>query len=337
MFLRKRSRGPRRLILHIGARKCGSSSLQQFLSQYPVIKGEDTYRYVAFTEQGDILAGQKLKEQANRVSARYASSQFHAFADNPDALTEALIEVARRIPATDTVVISAEGMDLRSELFSSTEAIVKAGFAAEAVYFVRPQIGYFNTAWWQWNVWVGDDLEHWIRADIARAQWNRHIRAWKSVPGVAKVEVFDAARGSVAQFCAYAGIANGRSNIRSNKASPAALLDFLQRNREFRPHQHDPSIEFLLANHVTFTGKPVPFVLTKELQKFIFESSQDDFREMLDEMPEARRAEFLQNPEWLDPDFHADRPVSPVTGYCSQEDRDALIGDLIRAIQALTR
>ncbi|GAH02560.1 unnamed protein product, partial [marine sediment metagenome] len=53
-------------VLHIGAPKCGSSSLQRHLSMNPEFVSRDgiNYNYISITGSGDMLHGQELTKTA---------------------------------------------------------------------------------------------------------------------------------------------------------------------------------------------------------------------------------------------------------------------------------
>ncbi|MGB0905251.1 MAG: hypothetical protein ACPGVJ_10165, partial [Mangrovicoccus sp.] len=179
-------------ILHIGAPKCGSSSLQSVLSLTPSFKNQSgqAYDYLSVDPKGQILKGDGLALAARRSPFGYMSAP-DLPGDNIEAENARFHKMFQQsISDTDAVpVFSSEGWMARANRFAEAGFLERAGIEAEVVLFVRPPIEWLNSAWWQWGVWCDVTLQHWMRANIKMTKWAKWAQSWSNVPGVSKVHL----------------------------------------------------------------------------------------------------------------------------------------------------
>jgi len=53
----------------------------------------------------------------------------------------------------------------------------------ELIAFVRPQVKWINSAWWQWGAWdANNDFESWLETAIGACQWFNYLKQAKTSP-----------------------------------------------------------------------------------------------------------------------------------------------------------
>ena len=243
------------LILHIGAPKCGSSTLQTALTQMPDMTGRDgqKFRYVSTLVQSSAAArvpftmtpvyGASLT-RLGRTSA-YGYTCFPNISDArlyekcTDGIRMAYSKGRRKnhIP-----ILSNEGWIHRHVEFAD---ILKSlgNPRVDVVAFLRPPIEWLNASYWQWGVWTTPNLQAWMQRSGMPYSFGMDLKAWSLIPNV-RLKVYPSKPDIVAHFADLYGLALA-SGRESNRSSPPALIGFLLRNRRFRPHAHQPATEFV--------------------------------------------------------------------------------------------
>lgn len=181
-----------RLVLHLGAPKCGSSALQAALTHNPdhYDRAGQRYCYVGTRTTGGIvhpLYGRKVKRVAQLSEFGYASwpnlrdpdQSYVGVArvivpkgaqSDPDPVWAALDQVMQASKRRAHVpILSNEGWLREAAAFADwLKGHPKA--VVDAVAFVRPPVDWVNAAYWQWGVWTGLDCVTWMRRSGMRYQ-----------------------------------------------------------------------------------------------------------------------------------------------------------------------
>lgn len=298
------------IVLHVGASKCGSSALQAAFSESPLLTGRNgrTLAYAAVLGGARLLTGQRLSRKMG-VRGRRTSVGVEQIANFNDDQMSRIRSELNRISA-DVVVLSNEGWIGGSKGFR--QILPRLGIEPHVVIYVRPQVSWLNSSWWQWGAWSDVDLKTWVDRRLPYTHWARTVDIWRSLPGVSSVTVRLFPKDIVADFCSVVRIDGLDRSVFSdaNRGLPASVLRLYQRNRCLRPEPHRSAIDSVIARHVRITGA-TPWVMTSELTDLAISSCRQSNLELL-ELLDAESAEQMQNdPEWWDASAFAHKELEP--------------------------
>jgi hypothetical protein len=197
-----------RLVVHIGAAKCGSTSIQTFLAANLAVLREQSI-LVPDPEMG--TSGDVTGDQV---------SLFGRLWENDAAEKEVgqrLSKLSRHMAANkiETAVISAENL-IGSVLYAKTFASARQLFdSIKIVAYVRRQDDYILSSWRQWWMKWPDfpTFDSYLQTVVGReADWFQLIEPWEKVFGIESVTVRRFQRGAlvnrnvVEDFCEVTGI-----------------------------------------------------------------------------------------------------------------------------------
>ncbi|MGB0085647.1 MAG: hypothetical protein WBP94_09790, partial [Rhodomicrobiaceae bacterium] len=326
----------------VGAGKCGSSSLQSALSLRPVFASFDAsarYEYACIVpEYTGLLRGEMLIRGAAQMSpAGYCcSSAAKRWAGDENFLARLNEDFIKMAKANVIPILSWEEWLYDASAFADHTILRRLGLSAKIVVFVRPQVPWINSAWWQWGAWSGQEFDDWLEIWAKEVTlWADLIRSWQSVPGVRTVEVYAATRDVVAAFFRSIGAPAPDVEV-SNKSLDADLVRFFQRNREFRPNEHASEIDFVLQRCLAPSPKETPWVIpwTKvaELTEYFRPSNED----LLSLVSPSERAFIENDPQWWDAEAYRHREVaSPTPPVPTIEEVEDLARRALRAVVSL--
>lgn len=234
----------RRLILHIGYGKTGSSAIQAFIKNNcnPLlsngvlvpddkldINGPFTGEQIFFFQ--NISASENRAEVLERRFARLASQ-------------------AAKYQA-HTIVVSAESLAALDMLVPALEATTRQ-FDRKIVFYIRRQDDWLLSAWQQWWLKVYDSLPAFLDEAANRlANWNRIIRPWELTFGAQAVSVRLFHRDTlvngdvVEDFLATTGIpSEGCAPLRNraNSSFDEHVGDLVHRVRDLFDGPHDNEV-----------------------------------------------------------------------------------------------
>jgi hypothetical protein len=138
-------------IIHIGAGKCGSSALQHYLSNNPEISAHAgrNYKYVTIDMQGRFWSGEAVTQRAARSPYGYVSCvDVRTQAAAVESMVNAEEACKSMISRGDIPVLSCEGWANAADVFRSSRLLENLGLKPRILFFVRPQVDWFNIAWW---------------------------------------------------------------------------------------------------------------------------------------------------------------------------------------------
>ncbi len=301
-------------VLHVGMPKCGSSALQSALSGSPELIGHDgrVLRYVALGSDGQLLQGSALSEHAAVEQSGYVCSAQLAHMKEFAAVPPEMLAGELREAAADgaRLLLSSEAWGHEHAQFRSTSFLEQLGLDAEVVIYVRPQVAWCNSAWWQWGAWKDVPLQRWLRNLQRRIRWTEAVRGWQQVPGVSKVSVRLLPPDVVQDFCTLLG-ATAPAHAEINPSLPEAVLRVFQRHRRLRATADESAIEFTIGRHLRFEGAGTPWVLNAETCARIVQENHESNLELLELLDEESRARMRDDPAWWSAEFYAGRVVQP--------------------------
>jgi hypothetical protein len=173
--------GRPRLVLHIGAGKCGSSAIQQFL-----LANRHDLR-----KRGVLFPGRNLEDDDTP-----GSQQLQFFEDNvdddsfPDLVRRRLLGLHEIVMAEDlhTVIISAENL-INPKPFPRLFAGLRKRYDIRVVVYVRRQDDYVVSGWQQWHIKRHTDFWDYYGRIRGRIDWHRDLERWKQIFGLDAITV----------------------------------------------------------------------------------------------------------------------------------------------------
>lgn len=302
-----------KLLLHIGMGKCGSSALQTYLCSEEfsaVVSGRCAY--VALHQDGSLLWGDSLSACVATSVFGYCSSHTGSAISELDSKQRK--NVVAQLKALgeqyDTLILSNEGWGPNPEHFIVDCLFSDPAFDVSVLAYVRPQVEWMNSAWWQWGAWTKAPMPRWVNNNRPKAQWYALIQQWNVKPWVNQVDIRLLDGDVVQDFMAYLGYTVPASS-RTNQSLSASVLRLFQHNRQLRPGPHDSAIEFAMARHLSLEAGKNPWVLKYPQVEQLIEFYRQDNEQLVDILPTEQSKKMLRDPRWWQAETYAARNVSP--------------------------
>lgn len=326
------------IILHVGAAKCGSSSLQTLLSSRPLLSADDgsaAYEYVCITNDGVLCRREDLQNHARLTpyEAQVSAPVDGAWACDPAALKRLSLQFKEVLAEGRTPVVSQEAWFKQAERFHLNNILPQLGLRARVVAFVRPQVSWLNSAWWQWGAWSSHEFSDWIEGTKDTIKWTEQIGAWKTVPGVDTVEIHLGNGDVVSSFLRSIGVSM-ETPRRRNASLDQNLLNYLRRRTDLRS-VHTPLVDFVLEQQLAGNAKGAPWVMQPEQISDLIAYYRADNR-ILQSLLSSEAAQAMENdPMWWHPAAYIGRQAVPAE---RTEPSIAALEDISdRAIDAVIR
>ena len=302
--------------MHIGAGKCGSSSLQAHLSANPHLTGHDgrAYEYACIKKNGRLLRGPAAKKAAARSPFGYSASVSVRELNQPHialGLREAFQTMAEE---GVTPILSFEGWINAGTRFADWNILECFGLEPRVIGFIRPQIPWLNSSWWQWGAWSNKGFEAWLSHWRLRGLWATALVTWQGLPQVRSVDFFTTSGDVVNRFHNWLEAPLAAKPVRANATLDGTMLRFLQRHPHLKRGGHAAAMDFVLAKHVKRGAAPPPWVLPLDrIRTLIAEYKKDNMR-LLDLVDLETRSEIAADPAWWCADHFADKTAEPPDG-----------------------
>ncbi len=320
-----------KVILHIGAGKCGSSALQQFLSENGSFVTEEgrSYVYGVLQSDGSVLTGADVRERALSSVFGYMPSASFTAAD-PVPFAGNFYNALKHIQC-DVLVLSFEGW-----IYEAVEAGVCLhhinGIDAEVLMYIRPPVEWINSAWWQWGAWSDTSFSEWLDETIGKTHWHEFIQQWSAINVVSKTTVRLLPSDVVADFCdqhviEYSPVDNARTNV----SLSAALQRFLQNHRDLRPSPHVSRIEFSLSRHLP--GGRSAWVIDTPYLNDILNKTREPNQCLRQWLAPAQYQRLEDDPAWWSEQHYDTRVIeSPDVQPLSATEMDTLLYEAVNAL-----
>jgi len=300
--------------VHIGAGKCGSSSIQSFFSQNPFHRCLETNKeieYCCLSHKG-LLRGQIIPQLLAGSIQGYIASQRGVPVDTLRIISERLSHIN-----TD-ILVSCEDWFNQLLNLQRAQQLAKTwsgnGSRDIILYlFVRPPVSWINSAWWQWGAWDKDIVfSQWVNGMTNAAQWGKHYQKLKSYGIFKHIEIQVLGSNVVHQLADSLGIERSLSmESRSNISLPSELLQLFTSHNHFRQDVHDPKSDFVAMRALSksnFNYTKAPFVLSREQVSQILQETRESADILLEHISNESRVAMLANPAWWSADFYPKEP-----------------------------
>lgn len=292
-----------RILLHVGAPKCGSSALQMALSAAPELATADgrVLSYKGLRLRGGGTGWKRLSGRWLRLAAARSVHGYVSWPnppkDRPDAPYAALdrlwARAGRRVP-----VVSNEGWISQAERFA---AVLPHWFEAgaptrvEICAFARPPLDWLNAAYWQWGVWSGRSFEDWLGGMGMPYRLGAALSAWAALPNT-RVRP-SLARDVLGAFETAQGVTLPRPANR-HAALPPAMAGFLMRNRRYRVDPHDNATEFVFQRWCRVAGAPRLWAIAPNHVQMLRQAVRADLEMLFALLPEEEAEAARADPRW---------------------------------------
>jgi hypothetical protein len=304
----------RKVYLHIGFGKTGSSSLQSYLSFNPEFQNPEKNEkllYCCILEDGKIIFGDELKKCAERSPLKY-------FASAPGIAKVEILpmlksELDRLFEAGYTPIFSHESWSKRTGEFHNSNFFNNLDITADVIVYIRPQVDWFNSAWWQWFAWEKsfktpqDVIDAWGYNFML---WGNQISQWNSLEGVEKITVRLQPTDIIDDFLGLfkqAPVHDMSEKYRVNTSLPPILIKFLLKYYFIRS-VHGAYVDAILSKNLKFEGKS-PWIIDIELADQIITATRLDNEKLLGMLDEASQEIMKKDSRWWDAGYYRKRHV----------------------------
>lgn len=310
-----------RIIVHVGAGKTGSSALQRHLSfrSDPLAAGDTTYEYCVLEADGTVSRLDRVQANARQSIVGYQSSAHDVSLVNPSRFAAGLrdMETARRIPVFSQENWLAQPFrSMNVECFAVADEI-------EVVAYLRPQVDWFNSGWWQWWAWDSritrpeDVLDVWPGVTM---HWGHFLEAWARMPNVTKVHARLARNDVVGDFLDLLGVTSGHSAERVNPSMGERMVRLYRALPGLRTPQ-GAELDIVLARYMQDAG-PTPWIVEPQLVERIIGEALETNRRLLSFLEPSQQAEMQSDPRWWNASAYAGRTATPL-GSLTMDSREA--------------
>lgn len=262
-----------RLVLHVGVGKCASSTLQSYLSNFPILSTDrpigGVVRYVAANKLGTILHGSNLTQALTGNPYGYLSSADNVLSDKA-AFLAAMAGIASVCGPDDTVVLSCENWSILGFVTPQVEDIINSSPVPVDVFMLtRPPVDWVNAAWWQWGAWSEKNASDSLNS-LEKINFLKSLDQWRKIGKVERVAVHDVSQGPLETFLSFVGASELAPvwGKRLNAASDFDVLRHLIRNKDHYSRTiHNPATEFRLNALILGSRVHLPFIVSRPMAR----------------------------------------------------------------------
>jgi len=317
-------------ILHIGAGKCGSSALQEYLSKSTELRDRQNRKvlYGTLLPSGEISTGEKVTDQALLSVFQYASSTTLRNLQatySPAKSVESLDGID-----ADTLILSCESWINDPEI--ADELLTWLNHCeVKVVAYVRPPVLWLNSAWWQWGAWSKADFDYWIDIHEPMSYWSSYIKRWENVSFVNNIRVRLLSGDIVSDFLDLNGLqkctaGNPQQSSLSNVSLPGPVLRIYQKYPELRPSPHESTIDFSLSRHLNKITQSPDWVISNDKIQKIIENTKSYNEELKDYIDASQIDIFINDTHWWSSDaYRKPADIPSMREITEEETRDIVV------------
>ncbi|MEH6581992.1 MAG: hypothetical protein V7754_08655 [Halioglobus sp.] len=295
------------VILHVGGAKCGSTALQTALSRQPMPQSSQysQLRYAFISRQWQVGLVQPSADtgRSNIQSVGFIDEHLPSEAE----VGVMAADLNNLCQQGITPILSAEGW-LNSAGFLQSGLIEKIEDEVQVFVWVRPQVEWINSAWWQWGAWGGGHgvrVAHWVNNNLHRCQWGDRLALWQQRFDVQfHVRLLD--KDVVEDFSQQCQI-SGLESDNVNAALDGTMLRFLQNHRELRSSAHDTALTSAVARNLPRGSARTPWVIPEKQVARILRNCAAGNRQMMALLGAPQRRRMQEDSRWWLPEAYASR------------------------------
>jgi hypothetical protein len=283
-------------ILHIGFGKTGTSSIQRYLCEHD-LNGTNIV-YSVLNEQGEIFVGETLRALARRGVLGYVSSTPLSASGDPVRAIKAMREQGN-IP-----LFSQEDWSRTAEPLTYLHDV-----KLKVIAYVRPQVDWFNAAWWQWWRWEdlfaspADVLNLWNSYFL---QWAAQLDVWKRSQLVSECTVrLHTQEDVVPDFLSILGCTDIKPTERLNQSLSPTILKLYESVPAIR-RANPPEMDALLSSVIEDRRK-APWVICHDLSQRIVDATVDNNFALREYLSSDQRKSMDADQRWWSAEAYADR------------------------------
>ena len=255
--------------------------------------------YLILKQDGELVWGESLLKLALASPHGYASS------DNAE-LVRVLSHTQRSNARAklkylgqkyEWLIFSSESWGPKAHLFGDDWLFADPAFEIHLLAYIRPQIEWLNSAWWQWGAWTRMQPRPWFNRMRKNAQWHPLLKQWKDKLWVNSLTVRLMDGDIVCDAMNYLGY-ELPEQPRVHQGLPAIVLRLFQRHRHLRPGPHASAIDFVLARHLELEAKGTPWVIGPGLVKELVDFFREDNQKLAQMLTQDQGRRLLDDPRW---------------------------------------
>ena len=308
----------KKLYIHAGFDKCGSSSIQTFLSRQGQFKCKngDSLVYAAFLRERIGYGKELVKLSSHNVYGYRDSLPLNSFKTSPEEHINAVGDQLLSLLQSHHVVLSRESWNYEFDAWSTISFFNKHQIEVTLIFYIRPPVTWMNSAWWQWGAWSEVELDIWLDQVIKAVNYVQRIKAFSSLSWIKAIHVRLLDTNLLDDFSNLLELDLKTEQDRqpvANKSLSNGVLRLFQTHRRLRPSPHNSAIDFVLERHLKIGGK-ADWVLNAAHIKKIIEQTRDSNLELIDFIDEDCKAKFLADSRYWDAAAFGGIPVHAATG-----------------------
>lgn len=244
----------KKLILHVGANKTGSSAIQRFLA----------LNASALHSEGFVIPDKDFRVSES-IEGHHTFSFQKLLANSEDGrkrLEDALDSIVRDRPETKTILMSAENLAANPAAPSLFEGLAE-DFEVEVVMYIRRQDEFILSSWQQWQSKVRTDFWAWLVSVVGNlGDWQAHLQNWEKViprenikvrvyerPRLENGDVIEDFHGMLGLSAPFESMAYPKKSV--NPSYSDAIMDLVKGNDLIFENPHDNDFYRFVAK---FTG-----------------------------------------------------------------------------------
>ena len=307
----------KKITLHIGADKCGSSSIQKTLSNIDHFYDLENNKYsYGVIKNKDVYFQPEIKYLSKNNIANYFSSENMKILAN--YTVEEKLKIRKKIMnKKSNLIFSCEGW-LRAnpkfipgllELFQPLNKKI----ILEIKCVVRPPVYWINSAWWQWGIWQKDvDFYEWFTNYVNYTNWFKYISNYKEFIKESNIEVIPHQKKIEKYFFSNFNLNFEKINTNINSSLPKEVFDLYLFERLHRPSPHESKNDFLISRILeesNYLYSDTPWVLSKENIKYILKKTNKETKMLLQFTKGDNCQKIINDSAWWDFDHYKNKEI----------------------------